>query len=386
MTNAKRLLLALLGGRWPASGIEESQWPTIAEMAAAHRLQPLLAWRIEREGWAVPDTVAGPWRAARRNAAIAALAQQAALRLALDRLAASGIDAVALKGVALAWRHYPEPALRPMRDLDLLVPEARAREAAATLAGAGFIPEAAEPASLADEHQLPTQHHQNLGVTIEVHHRLGDPPHRRGYRVPHLAAEALLLRAGTVDCGGAAVRCPDPQDLAAHLIVHALYGHRLDCGPLVLADLHFLGATGAVDWERLRAHAEAQGWLRGADLLLALTARWLGPLPVAFVAPPESVLSAAEEALLPDRAARDHALALADLAAARSPGAFARSLARRLAPDAHVVADEAGGAPAWAFWPVWAFRRIARLHHDLADRRVAGEARAAAQVIRWLQG
>jgi hypothetical protein len=182
------------------------------------------------------------------------------------------------------------------------------------------------------------------------------------------------------------VRCPAPQDLAAHLIVHALYGHRLDCGPLVLADLHFLGATTAIDWQRLRAEAEAQGWLRGADLLLALTARWFGRLPIDLAPPPHQVLAAAEDALLPDPAARGHAEAAADFAAARSPSAIARAIARRLAPDPDVIAREAHGWPAWAFWPIWAGRRLARLGLRLADHRASSEARSAAQVMRWLQG
>ena len=329
------------------------------------------------------------WRSARRRAALTALAQQAALRLALERLGVAGIVAVALKGVALAWQHYPEPALRPMRDIDLLVPEARAREAAAILDDAGFARDIDDAgslaAALADDHQLPAQTHAGLGVTIELHHRLVDPPHRRGYRVPQLPAGDLVARSVTVDCGGFAVRCPAPQDLAAHLIVHALYGHRLDCGPLVLADLHFLTATAAVDWNQLRAQAEAQGWLRGADLLLALTARWFGPLPVSVPAPPEPILTAAEDALLPDPAARGQAEAAADFAAARSPAALARALRRRLSPDAHVVAEEGGGRAVWAFWPIWAARRVTRLGRRLGDRRVSAEARSAARVMNWLQ-
>ena len=128
-------------------------------MAAAQRLEPLLCWQAERGGWALPETVAAAWRSARRDAAIAALAQQAALRLALARLGEAGIAAVALKGVALAWRHYPEAALRPMRDIDLLVPHARAIEAFAVLTAAGFVPETDDPATLrqalVDDHQLP---------------------------------------------------------------------------------------------------------------------------------------------------------------------------------------------------------------------------------------
>ena len=380
-------LLVLLGGNWPADGVPAKAWHAIDAMAAAQRLEPLLAWQAERGGWTVPPAVAAAWRQARRDAAIAALSQQAALRLALARLGEAGIAAVALKGVALAWRHYPEAALRPMRDIDLLVAHDRAIEASQVLAAAGFVPETDDPATLrealVDDHQLPAQFHPGLGVTIELHHRLGDPPQRRGYRVPQIDPAAVMARAVVIECGGAMIPCPAPQDLAAHMIVHALYGHRLDCGPLVLADLHFLAASGAIDWIALRREAEREGWARGADLLLALTERWFGKMAgVSFACPPPPVLAAAEAALLLDPEARGHAQALSDIGAARSPAALARALLRRLVPDPQVVAREGGGRSALAFWPVWAVRRLARA---IRRRGHASEARAAAEVMRWVQ-
>ena len=384
---AQPALLALLGGAWPPSGVEAPYWPEIAAMAAAHRLEPLLSWQAERGDWPVPAAIAASWRDARRAAALAALAKQSALRLALAELAAADIAVVALKGVALAWRHYPEAALRPMRDLDLLVPEARAIEAFTLLSASGFLPDAADPATLrqalADDHQLPAQYHPGLGVTIELHHRLSDPPQRRGYRVPQLDPVGVLARAITVDCGGTVVPCPAPQDLAAHLIVHAIYGHRLDCGPLVLADIYFLAADRAVDWSALRAEAVRNGWARGLDLLLALVQRRFGPLPVALGdVPPAAVLDAAEAALLLDPMARGQAEALSDFSAAQSAFALARGLVRRLVPDAQVVAREGGGRARWLFWPVWLLRRLAR---SVRHRGHVSEVRAAARVIRWIE-
>ena len=380
-------LLALLGGDWPADGVPAQAWPTIATMAAAQRLEPLLAWHAERGGWPVPSQVAAAWNQARRAAALGVLSQQAALRLALARLGDAGIAAVALKGVALAWRHYPEAALRPMRDIDLLVAEDRAIEASQVLAAAGFVPETDDPATLrqalADDHQLPAQYHPGLGVTIELHHRLGDPPQRRGYRVPQIDPAGVMARAVAVECGGAMIPCPAPQDLAAHLIVHALYGHRLDCGPLVLADLHFLAADHAVDWAALRDQAVRDGWARGHDLLLALVERSFGSLPTALAhRPPTAVLDAAEAALMLDPEARGQAEALSDLTAAQSGPALRRALLRRLAPDRQVVAQEGGGRSALAFWPIWAVRRVARA---IRRRGNGPDARAAAEVMRWIQ-
>ena len=377
----------MLGGTWPTSGVAEPAWSAIAAMAAAQRLEPLLAWQTERNGWPVPEALAGAWREARREAALATLAQQSALRLALAKLGEAGIAAVALKGVALAWRHYPEAALRPMRDLDLLVPEPRALEAFAAMTAAGFVPDADDPATLRQallaDHQLPAQYHPTLGVTIELHHRLGDPPHRHGYWAPQIDPEGVLARAVTVDCGGAMIACPAPQDLAAHLIVHALYGHRLDCGPLVLADLHFLAAEQAVDWALLRAQALNNGWARGLDLMLALVERSFGALPAQpAIHPPQAVLDAAEAALLLDPAARGQAKALSDFSAAQSAPALARAVLRRLVPDSQVIAQEGGGRSIWAFWPRWVVHRLIR---SVRNRGHASEARAAAEVLRWVQ-
>ncbi len=383
----KSVLLALLGGTWPGATIAAADWARIAAMAVDQRLEPLLAWQAERGTWPVPPAIATAWNQARRDAAMAALSQQAALRLALARLGDAEIAAVALKGVALAWRHYPEAALRPMRDIDLLVPEARAIEASRLLAAAGFAADADDAATLrqalADDHQLPAQHHAALNVTIELHHRLGDPPQRRGYRVPQIDPAGVMARAVAVECGGTRVFCPAPQDLAAHLIVHALYGHRLDCGPLVLADLYFLALGHAVDWSELRNQAERDGWARGLDLVLALVERSFGSLPAPLAyRPPPAVLDAAEAALLLDPEARGQAEALSDLTASQSGPALARAVLRRLVPDPQVVAQEGGGRSLWAFWPVWVVRRLTRANRQ---RGHATEARAAAEVMRWIQ-
>ncbi|MCA1662355.1 MAG: hypothetical protein LC648_09485 [Novosphingobium sp.] len=88
--------------------------------------------------------------------------------------------------------------------------------------------------------------------------------------------------------------------------------------------------------------------------------------------------------MLPDPAGRGHAELFAELAAARSPAALAGALARRLTPDPRAAAVE-GGRRGWPAWPAWAARRTLHLARRLADRRVSGEARSAARVLRWVQ-
>ena len=170
-------------------------------------------------------------------------------------------------------------------------------------------------------------------------------------------------------------------------MIHALYGHRLDCGPLVLSDIHYLLATRPIAADTLGALAEKGGWLRGAELLLALTSRYFGSQPLSLrSAPPEDVLAAAEEALLQDLSTRSHAILMSDLMAARSAAAWAGSLARRLRPRAHVLAAEGGGTTGWRSWPIWATRRLGAVARGIATRRTSREASQSAALLRWLQG
>lgn len=57
---------------------------------------------------------------------------------ALDALHAAGLHPVIIKGTALAWTHYAEPALRVRGDSDLVVEPSGRERAFAALAGAGF--------------------------------------------------------------------------------------------------------------------------------------------------------------------------------------------------------------------------------------------------------
>lgn len=64
----------------------------------------------------------GPdWRTIRRLQSARWLVQESALRAACRTLSASGIDAWGYKGADYALTLYPDPVLRPMSDIDLIV-------------------------------------------------------------------------------------------------------------------------------------------------------------------------------------------------------------------------------------------------------------------------
>lgn len=69
---------------------------------------------------------------------IVSLRRQAVLAEVLAALRAAGVRAALIKGCGLTGTLYPDPATRPMLDLDLLVPAARVADAARALYAIGF--------------------------------------------------------------------------------------------------------------------------------------------------------------------------------------------------------------------------------------------------------
>ena len=287
----RRLLLALLRPD-PADpgleGLNHEEWQMLDAMAAEHRLQPLLfaEWSGPARNGVVPDAILIGWSQAYRAAAIAALAQKGALIGAVRMLEKSGLRPIALKGAWLAWHAHPAPALRPMRDIDLLVETHQAEAAWRLLHDAGHAAPFGTPdkaAATRDKHLPPLI--GPSGVVIEIHGACWETADQAGHAMPLARDSAMRAHAQMAD----GVLYPAPEDMLAHLVVHAVYSHWLDAGPLVLADIDALVRKAPPDWPQFWADAEAEGWQKGAALLLGLTDRWRRPGLLEQCGCPESV-------------------------------------------------------------------------------------------------
>jgi hypothetical protein len=113
-------------------------WQNLPALAETHGLAPLVKHHLTRVGAAVPTAV-------RQGLLALAFAHQQVNRVKftvlgeiLDALNAAGIRVVVLKGAALAHLLYPDPGMRPLGDLDLLVDADKAARAQSTLALLGF--------------------------------------------------------------------------------------------------------------------------------------------------------------------------------------------------------------------------------------------------------
>jgi hypothetical protein len=191
----------------------------------------------------------------------------------LGDLAAAGIPVIALKGAVLGERLYPDPAHRPMDDVDLLVRPADVPEVLARARRLGL-------ARVADRHSLAFDlrfgatvvlaraGHDLSRPSLDVHWRLVEDWRYGG------AAQAWLAgawqRAGPTTFAGQPVLALAPSDLLVHLAVHLGLHHAFD-GWLWHCDIALLLARErALDWDLAVAIAELTGF-KGA-LALALAA------------------------------------------------------------------------------------------------------------------
>ena len=386
----ERVLLALVGSvdrpeTQALGSLPSSVWERIGAIAQTHRLGPLLH-SLHRSNAEVPGALRDAWAQAYRAAALTALAQRADLEACCGLLEAHGFAPLALKGSFLARHAWPDPALRPMRDIDLLVAQDRVLAAYDLLLANGYAQTADSKLDLAD-HARFEQHMPALamphGSWLELHMRTSELDGRLEYATPQGNEAAVIARAVVIDT----VRYPAANDMLAHVITHAVYGHRFDCGPLLLGDVRHLVARHAVDWGAFWAEAQAAKWVPGAALVFALIRDYHGAEAVPRHADEPAVapemLDLARDLIVQDWETK----MFSRFAAVLATGGFGyawRRITGRVAGGAEggVTIDRAqdGGRLRWAW------QRGAALLRDLTDPRIRAQTRQLARYRRWLDG
>jgi hypothetical protein len=266
---------ALVGG---------DEWDGLAQMARQHRLGPMLWHRSQSAAplWPLPQNIAADWNAAYRHSALRSLVARRLLQLAETMLGPAGIRYAALKGAYLVQHAYPHPALRPLRDVDLLVEPGRAIEAYHLFRRHGFLP--VEDRDIDLELELKNFKHlpalympggeRAAGMCVEIHGRIVHAVPRTIVPGSLHDVGALLQRAITLG----STPFLSPTDTLLHLMIHSMEDHEFNNGPLILNDVVQLLATASIDWPRFWDMADAGGWRRGCIMVLDMAARY-HPLP-----------------------------------------------------------------------------------------------------------
>ena len=177
------------------------------------------------------------------------------LAAAVGILNQAGIEPVLLKGaIRLVDGLYPDIGWRMLRDLDLLVPEARFAQAIELLQAAGY--------ALAGgiRESVPVRRRGTL-VEVEIHRELFSSPRE----VRLLQAREMLDASRPAAFGGVSVRLPSIEHQLIHLIGHSQlrhFGHafgriawrdRLETAALIRA------AAGSIDWQAVLTRFAAPG-------------------------------------------------------------------------------------------------------------------------------
>jgi len=146
--NLYRILCRVLGDKaseveW--ARLEVADWERLVYLALQEGVGPLLYWELRRD-WpagapqAFQDCLKGEFY---NSAAHNQLISRELVRI-LQVLDAAQVPVIVLKGAALAASLYPDPALRPMGDLDLLVPIDGLPSAISAINLLGYRPEGPE--------------------------------------------------------------------------------------------------------------------------------------------------------------------------------------------------------------------------------------------------
>ena len=138
----QKLLLKAVLARGDDAVRSWKAWRAVNDPEASERTSRRLfpvAYRNLRDAGLSDDDLA-PLREAYEKSRTEIQRKLGAARPVLEALVTAGIEPLILKGSALARFYADDPALRPMRDVDVLVPPGEAARATATLSTLGYEP------------------------------------------------------------------------------------------------------------------------------------------------------------------------------------------------------------------------------------------------------
>lgn len=166
---------------------------------------------------------------------------------AIELLEEAGIKTLITKGASLAVLSYGDVGVRPMDDVDVLVPIERTAEAIEVLSEAGWKPD-----------------HEDLSAWTEVHHSLGFAGADRGevdlhwFSLWQPASDKELWRASVpLELAGAATRAPSPADQLLLACVHGTPWSPLPPFRWIADAITVIrSAEEQLDWDRLVGEAE----------------------------------------------------------------------------------------------------------------------------------
>jgi hypothetical protein len=260
-----------------------ADWEAAIEQARLHGLTPVLYWQIKK----IPGQLTLPaprlleLRTNFLNSAARNMLLYRELATILGALQGQGIPAILLKGLHLAKLVYPEPALRPMADIDLLLHKDDLSRAAQILQELGYS--AGREFDLGREarkHQHIPPFYQPGKAPVELHWTIATPTGPL-----KVDLDGLWRRAQPAEVAGLPALVLAPEDLLLHLSLHLLQDEFIG-GLRRLYDIAALASCPGlpIDWAVSGRRAVAWGSQKSLFLVLYLAHTLFGaPVPQAVL-------------------------------------------------------------------------------------------------------
>ncbi len=198
-------------------GQEIEEWDALLAVAQRHGMGPLLYWHMRGARVPLPQevlyTLSGTFVRHRHANQV----RTRVLGQVLEAFAAVGIEAVVVKGGALSHLLYPEPTLRPMSDVDLLIGRQELLRARQTLVELGMS--APLPPGGESDKSLPTAGTivEGVWVGIELHDDLFESAFDARLTLDDLTLPPLSFSLGD---SGAVAHTLGLEELLWHLCEH----------------------------------------------------------------------------------------------------------------------------------------------------------------------
>lgn len=260
-----QILARLIIQKLTPNDISSQKWQSLIELAMGHRILPMLWAAIEDELELLPDKSTHYFRkqsiADKGLGFIRKTVMLEVHRTFID----NDIDAIWLKGAALAYQYYPDFWLRYMKDIDVWVRKDQIDDAMDCLIARGFdVKLKKEPI---DFDPYTTQiHHQiyRRGIRVEIHFRL-TPPYE-DFFITDEQHQWFWETAKSIpsDVGNLKILSLPSQIL--HLVHHDVAHHEWNKSPQERdirlqrkLDLHRIIQHHDIDWQVIISKAEELG-------------------------------------------------------------------------------------------------------------------------------
>jgi Uncharacterised nucleotidyltransferase len=377
----QKMLMALLSTTRLPTHIEiaslcEQDWDKLAHMATEHRLGPYLHNHMRVTGLSavIPAQLRLRWAEEYRQATINALYLKSLLLNLRRQLDQENIDFLALKGAWLAWHIYADAALRPMRDVDILLHDQLVIPAFRLLQNKGFLQTDCFNIPLEDmiraNKHLPGLTCPKTAKRVELHAHLHTPTDEEEQNRVASEFDRLSVRKLTLEIEGLEISYPSSADSLLHLIVHAVDDHFFNNGPVVLLDICHILKNSDIDWALFWTQADQGGWLRSVQLALDMVEYYHGKQPIIWLEyqhepTPKAVIEAAAAISLQPIDARANYSLAAGVARSGTIGGQVKHFIGRLIPSKYALAEIAevpvGSLRSCLAYPAWFMRGLRRL-------------------------